>query len=500
LALVAVACTGESEEGSTGGTIPTTVQTSAANSVGGSGEIWDDPRGGIFADFQASFDRAHPFQPLDAFCLPHDAATGRQATEPGVETDSIQVHQIRSELENLVDIGFGGDVGDPTLAFDTFVKVINEECGGIRGRTVEITHTDYDPLSPDIEQARIAACVSATEDHDAAFVMGSTGLEGAATLCIAEEHNTPYIGTIGLPTDFIERGSGKLVSFDFVQEDSLRFMVERVDSTGDLDGKTIAVVSADAPGQPESVQVGLIDTLESSGADLAIHDTIGCGGTQSCTVGVAESVGNLKDAGVDVIFPALNVLSLPGYIAEMVTQGFAPGDVQFYNSSFNAQSNEVVTSKIADFGGEAASALYDGAVIIDSAATSNFLSDEEWPVPSFNQLCIDVYAANGGEQLAYGGAVEGMLSIVCAEVRVMARAIYDAGDNPTRDDIGNAIAGLGPVDGNHMIPMSFGPGKYGASDATQTGAWTFPCEIEGGAFDENDTCIVNNSDYELVEQ
>ena len=232
---------------------------------------------------------------------------------------------------------------------------------------------------------------------------------------------------------------------------------------------------------------------------MVVHDTIGCSGTQSCTEGVTESVGNLKAAGVDVLFPALNVLSLPGYISEMVTQGFEPGDIQFFNSSFNAHSNDLVESKVAAFGGEAAGDLYNGAVIIDSAATSNFQTDPDWPVPAFNQMCIDTYAANGGERLTYGGAVEGMLSIICAEVRIMARAIHDAGDNPTRDGIADALAGLGPVDGNHMIPMSFGPGKYGASDATQTGAWTFPCEIEGGAFDENNTCIVNNSDYELVD-
>ena len=29
--------------------------------------------------------------------------------------------------------------------------------------------------------------------------------------------------------------------------------------------------------------------------------------------------------GVDVMFPLLNVISLPGYIGEMVTQGVKPG-------------------------------------------------------------------------------------------------------------------------------------------------------------------------------
>jgi hypothetical protein len=490
--------TGEtSDTGSTSDTADT-AETGGTDTGGGSGDIWEDPRGGIFAEFQAEFDRSHPFQGLDAFCTPHEEATDREATEAGIEADTIQVHQIRQQLENLVDIGFGVDVGDPTFMFELFINVINEECGGIRGRLLEINTTDYDPLSPDIEQARVAACVTATEDQNAAFVMSSTGLQGTATLCIAEGHNTPYVGTIGLQDGFVERGGGKLVSFDFTQNDALRYLVERIDATGELEGKTIGVIGADTPGQPEAVQAGMIDTLEALGYEVAVHDTIGCAGQTSCTEGVTESVGNLRDAGVDVLFPTLNILSLPGYVAEMVTQGFAPGDVTFYTSNFNTQSGDLVSSKVAAFGGKAAGALYNGATVVDSAATSNFQSDPDWPVPAFNQMCIDTYAANGGEQFEYGGTIEGMLSVVCAEVRVMARAIYDAGDNPTRDTIGDAMAGFGPVDGNHAIPMSFGPGKYAAADAAQTGTWTFPCEIPDGAYDENDTCMFSNSDYELV--
>lgn len=125
-ALIAVGCSGESDSNGTSAdtgtdTADTTADTAGdpgdttdtaetgepTDTGGGSGEIWDDPRGGIFADFQAQFDRSHPFQSLDTFCLPHEEATDRQATEPGIDVDSIQVHQIRQQLENLIDIGFG---------------------------------------------------------------------------------------------------------------------------------------------------------------------------------------------------------------------------------------------------------------------------------------------------------------------------------------------------------------------------------------------------------
>ena len=450
---------------------------------------------------RAGFDRSHPFGGLEAFCSPHDAAADLQDTEPGITADTIEIHQIRQQLENLIDIGFGIDVGDVNLMFDTFTDVINEDCDGIRGRQISMTESSYDPLNSDVEQARISNCITATEDNQAAVVLNSTGFQGTATLCVAEEHNTPLLTTQGLSDEFMTRGDGKLLTLDFSLNESLRFMVERLDAEGELEGKTIAVIGADVPGQPEAVEAGLVGTLEELGYDVAVNSLIGCGGTTTCTEGLSESVADLKDAGVDAVFPTLSVTSLPGFVSEMVTQGFAPGDVQFYNSNFASQAGDLVTSKVAAFGGEAAGALYDGAIIVDAAAAGNFRL-EGATVPAFNQLCLDVYAERTGVEYDWfqeeGNTPAGMVANVCSLMRMAARAIYDAGDNPTRDDIAAALAGLGAVDTNNMIPASIGDGKYTLADAVQTMSWTSPCAIEGAAFDENDTCIVMDDNYELV--
>ena len=80
---------------------------------------YDDPRGGIFAEFQAGFDRGdHPFTQLDAFCVAHDAAADPQATDDGIEADSISIVHIRSRLEDAVNIGFGIPVGDVNEPID----------------------------------------------------------------------------------------------------------------------------------------------------------------------------------------------------------------------------------------------------------------------------------------------------------------------------------------------------------------------------------------------
>src|SRR4029077_5069218 len=117
---------------------------------------------------------------------------------------------------------------------------------------------------------------------------------------------------------------------------------------------------------------GLLDTLNELGIEPTRVDAIGCGGGNNCKDGVIEAVRGMIDDGVDVMFPLLNVISLPGYLSEMTTQGVKPGDIQFYNTDYNAQSGDLASSKVVAFGGAEAGALYNKAEIISSGATGDF--------------------------------------------------------------------------------------------------------------------------------
>ena len=48
----------------------------------------------------------------------------------------------------------------------------------------------------------------------------------------------------------------------------------------------------------------------------------------------------------------------------MINQGYGPGDVQFYNSDFNSQADDLVSGKVNEFGGDAAGELYNGTIIV----------------------------------------------------------------------------------------------------------------------------------------
>jgi hypothetical protein len=459
---------------------------------------YDDPRGQIFQDFQASYARTGPYDSLDSFCTTTDAPAEPQATDPGITEDTIVIHHMRQTLEKLKDIGFAVEVGDTAAMFEAFVNEVNENCGGIRGRKLDLGMSEFNPLGDFVAESN-AACVEATEDRQAVVALNSSGFQGPAVLCLTEEHDTILITTQGLSTEFAERSSGRLFTLDAGLNESLTALAKYAIDNGLLEGKTIGVVGSDQGGQPEAVQGGLIDVLAEAGIEVAVYDTLGCNGSTTCLDGVQESVGNMLSAGVDVLIPTLNVTSFPGYLGEMVTQGFQPGDVQFMVSNFNSATGDLVSSKAVAFGGEAAGNLYNGAIMVDAAATGNFRL-EGAEIPPFNAMCLATYEKNGGPAYDYfdgvGNTQAGMVATVCTQMRMLIRAIYNAGENPTRAGIAEALANLGPIDNNNMTPASLTPGKNSTVDAFQSMKWTFPCEFGAdNAFDANNTCVVPSGEY-----
>ncbi|MYH97573.1 MAG: ABC transporter substrate-binding protein [Acidimicrobiia bacterium] len=467
---------------------------------------FDEPRGEMFIEFHRTFDRTHPFQPLDMYCTATpDPDSPPQATDPGITEESITIVHLRTKLEELEGIGFAVPVGDPANMFETFTKVINEQCNGIWGRQIDLRLVEVSALGgggEDIDTLRNQACIEATEDHNAVIVTNSTGFQGTAILCITD-HDTLFLTTQGNPADFHEQANGLLYSMSPVAEHSVVNMTQAVIDTGALDGKTIAVIWPDTPGQPETVQAGIIDVLEAAGYEIAVAEQIGCGGATQCTLGNDIAVEQMLEEGVDVVFPGLNVLSLPQFINEMISQGFRPGDVQFYNSDLNSQAGDLVSGKVAQFGGDAAAELYNGTIIIDDAPTGNFRVAD--PVLSFNAplniMCNETYADNNDIGAAhirdvYGSydSAYGMTTGVCAEMRMVARAIYDAGPNPTREDIFNAFRNLGSVDIQHQLPATFGPDKFGAPDVVTELVFQFPCPNDP----DIPTCIEQTAPYRPI--
>ncbi len=470
--------------------------------------IFDDPRDGVFDEFQATMDRGdHPFMQIDTFCTAHDPAPDRVATDKGIEADSISLVHIRSKLEDFVQIGFGTDVGDPAEMFETFVAYVNEQCGGVRGRMIDLHTIHVDVLGDQLDEIRNAACIEAIEDHGGVILLNSSGFQGSANLCIVEEHETAFITVQPQSEEFIQRGNDRLITTTPTSEQALSWLALDLIQRGELDGKTVGIAAPDTPGQFEAVEAGLVNVLREHGVNVAVLDKLECAGGISCMGGAVEAVSRMRSKGVDVVFNVMNVITAPQFLNEMLNQGFEPGDVQFYASDFNSQAAEIVSSKVVAFGGEAAGALYHGARIMDSRDVGAYRLEDYEP-RAFNEMCNDTYGANSpsganheSEDRHDGNSRYGMAVTVCEVLRIALRAIYDAGDNPTRADIYETLANLGPVDANEMIPGSIAPSKTQAPDVLHNLVWEFPCTkpyplpidgVEGG------TCIYPLDEYRPI--
>ena len=484
-----------------------TTTTEPAEPEGPPPNIFDDPRDGIFDEYQATMDRGdHPFMQVDAFCNAHPAAADRVATDKGIEADTIKITHIRSKLEDFAAIGFGTDVGDPAEMFETFVTYVNEQCGGIRGRMIDLHTIHVDVLGDQLDEIRNAACIEAIEDNDAVIIVNSSGFQGSATLCIVEEHETAFVTVQPQPEEFMERGQDRLVTMTPTAEEALSWLALDLIAQGELDGKTVGIAAPDTPGQFEAVEAGLVNVLREHGVNVAVFDKVGCGGTVACSEGAVDTVGRFRSEGVDVVFNVFNVISAPFFLVEMLAQGYKPGDVQFYASDFNSQAAEIVASKILQFGQEAAAALYNGAHIMDSRDVGAYRLEGYEP-RAFNEMCNDLYGAHSpsganheSEDRHDGNSRYGMVGSVCVVLRIALRALYDAGDNPTRADVYTTLANLGPVDTNEMIPGSIRPGKTRVPDAIHNLVWEFPCTKPYGLpvpgfEDSGGTCIYPIDEY-----
>jgi hypothetical protein len=482
------------DEGAAAGTDP------PVESVPGVEAVYEDPRSELFAEFQQGFDRSHPFQSLESYCREHEAVASPEATDDGITAEAVTVVHVRARIEQLAGLGFAIPVGDPADAYEAFVAAVND-CGGVRGRQLDLRLVEVDAYSPgqDIDALRNAACIEATEDNPGVIVMNMTGFQGSANLCLVEDAGVAFITTQGQPGEYMERGEDRLLTVALSLEESLRFLAEDLIASGVLEGATIGVIAPDTPGLPEAVEEGLVDRLEAAGLEVAVFDVIGCAGSATCVDGTGESVANLRAAGVDALFPTLNVVSLPQYLTEMIAQGFEPGDVQFYNSDVNSQANELPASKVVAFGGTAAGDLYNGAIMVDAGNPGGYRLNDFATTP-FEELCHATYARYSPKGLSHqprdmaGSAAYGVTVGACAQVRMAARAIYDAGANPTRADIYRALADLGPVDLQGMLIGSIRPGKTSMLDAIHTLRFEYPC-TRPFPFGDEGICIAAIDEY-----
>lgn len=443
-------------------------------------------------------DRSSRFAGLDSFCEPaeEEPEEAPTASDDGITEDEVVVAHVRVTLEDLAGIGFAVDLGSPADQAETFVRIINERCGGIHGRQLRLETIDYPALPGDADVAAQRDCIRIAEDLKAVAAYSFTGAGGPLIGCLTGSHDVTFITTYAITQTDIDQSQGRLFSVSMAPSVIMGYAVDEL--ADELEGKRIGVVHQDTTGDPQIVQQGLLAALEEAGHDVVRVDALGCNNSPRCTDNVIPSVQGMVADDVDVIFPLLNTISLPIYLAEMVTQGVKPGHFQFLNVGYLAQDGELVSGKIIEFGGEEAGKLYDGTIIVSATRSGAHREDGYEPDP-YNVMCNREYAENSDEiaepydwaddtENSKYGATTGN----CTGIRLIARALEAAGPNPTRAEVAEAMANLGPIDLSGRTG-SFWPDKPTGPDGYARIQFRYPCpkpaQTRGG------NCMVPLTDY-----
>ena len=452
-----------------------------------------DPRGSIYEAFQAGFDRNHPFQSLETFCLPTPPPEDDPVdVEPGISAEAVTIVHLHTRLEELERIGFAAPVGEVDAMVRTFVDIVNGECGGIHGRRLDLRTVDVSALGGggfDIDTLREAACLEAVEAHRAVAVLAVEAVPGTAAQCLTRTHRTSFIAIRGISDRDLGRAGGLLIALEPGDRTSLRLAVSTAAARGVLTGATIGIVTPDAPQRSDDVVEVLLEALAERDLAATVHQ-LGCEGTTTCRVGMETAVAGMLEAGVDLIFPLLDRTTLPWLVLEMIDQGMpAPTFVQ---SGLDGQGLDAVASEVAEFGGPPAGTYYDGTWILDGSATGSHRQDGFESRP-FDDLCNRELGRVAGHDPAvvddpsddvYRTVVE-----ACSLVRAVARAVYDAGPNPSRLAIQVNLVALGNLDAVDMRPVTSMDGSL----TVQVSRYEYPC-LHGPGFGASAGCVFPMTD------
>ena len=455
-----------------------------------------DPRGENYEQFQASFDRTHPFQSLESFCLPTPAPESLPvATQPGITADSLSIVHLHTSLDELEKIGFSVPVGDIDEMVRSFVGIVNG-CGGIHGRQLDLRTVEVSALGGgghDIDTRREAACLEAREVHAAVAVLAVEAVPGPAANCLTRSGRTSFLSVRGTSDTDDRRAGGLLLTQEPGARTALETMVRMADEKGLLADTRIGLVIPDAPERSDDVVDVLVHALEALGHVPTIH-LVGCEGTTTCRVGLDTAVAAMVELGVDVVIPLLNRTSLPWLVLEMLDQSMP--QPTFIQSGLDAQGLDSVSSQVAEFGGAPAGGYYSGAWILDGSSTGSHRLDGFETRP-FDEMCNRSYSmATGRPALSVDDPTTDDYRTVteaCSLVRTLARAAYDAGPDPTRLGIQVALATLGSMDVSGMRPAT----SYDGHLSVQLRRYEYPC-MHGPGFGDTDGCLVPVSDPQPI--
>ena len=424
---------------------------------------------------------------------------GPQSTGRGITENSVSIVNVKTSIGELQALSFENFSGDTSEIFSVFIKILNEECGGFHGRKIDLKEITTFPLEAfdiDISTLGTIACLNATKDIPSVIVVDISQFSGPLENCIVNEQKTALVTTKVLPSQIAISSNNRLLIDSFSAEQAFSLMLMSAEEKGLLTNQSIAIVADDSLGNYESVITGLVEPLRELNYDPEFH-FLNCEGAIFCNIEIERTINAFKDNPPDVLFPTLNPISLPELLTQMISNDVPKP--QIIQSAFNQQDDEQSTNHIFNYGGSKVADYYNGTIIFSHPYVENQRIFESQLSP-FEEMCIKEYSrVSDLDQHSIDPRRTETILKICSITRYIARALYDAGVNPSRRRIHESLSTLGPVDSPGLSFGSFTLNKPTRPSSIQHMEYQFPCGISKEAESQNYSgCIIPISSPENI--
>ena len=424
---------------------------------------------------------------------------GPQSTGRGITENSVSIVNIKTSIDELQTLGFENFSGDTSEIFSAFIKILNEECGGFHGRKIglqEITTFPLEAFDIDTSTLGTIACLNATKDIPSVIVVDISQFSGPLENCIVNEQKTALVTTKVLPSQNAITSDNRLLIDSFTAEQAFSLMLTFAEKKGLLTNRSIAIIADDSLGNYESVITGLVEPLRELNYEPEFH-FLNCEGGIFCNAGIERTIDAFMENPPDVLFPTLNAVSLPEFLTQMIANDIPKP--QIIQSAFNQQDDERSTNHIFNYGGSEVADYYNGTIIFSHPYVENQRIFENRFSP-FEKMCIKEYSrVSDLDQHSIDPRRTETVLKICSITRYIARALYDAGVNPSRRRIHESLSTLGFVDSPGLSFGSFTPNKPTRPSSIQHMEYQFPCVISGEAESQNYSgCILPVSPPENI--
>ena len=424
---------------------------------------------------------------------------GPQSTGRGITENSVFIVNIETSIDELQTLSFENFSGDTSEIFSAFIKILNEECGGFHGRKIDLQEITTFPLEAfDIDTSTLGtiACLNATKDIPSVIVVDISQFSGPLENCIANEQKTALVTTKFLPNQNAITSDNRLLIDSFSAEQAFSLMLTFAEKKGLLTNRSIAIVADDSLGNYESVIRGLVEPLRELNYDPEFH-FLNCEGGIFCNAGIERTIDAFMENPPDVLFPTLNAVSLPEFLTQMIANDIPKP--QIIQSAFNQQDDERSTNHIFNYGGSEVADYYNGTIIFSHPYVENQRIFENRFSP-FEKMCIKEYSrVSDLDQHSIDPRRTETVLKICSITRYIARALYDAGVNPSRRRIHESLSTLGFVDSPGLSFGSFTLNKPTRPSSIQHMEYQFPCAISEETESQNYSgCILPVSPPENI--